>query len=99
MDFKDVVVEEIDILKTMEMLNGEMRKLVEKKLTEGQMKSYELGVQNTMACLESLITHEDGEKNRLIYQKYGEPTYVRDFRKLSDILKEAENPVVSQEGW
>lgn len=94
MDFKDVIVEQIDILKTMEMLNSEMRKLVEKKLTEEQMKSYEIGVQNTMACLESLITHKDGEKNRLIYQKYGKPTYMCEFRKLSGILKEAENPVV-----
>lgn len=92
MDFKDIVVEEIDILKTMEMLNERMRDSVSKKLTEEQMKSYDIGVKNTMNCLESLITdQEDGEKNRLIYQKYqkyGEEVCV--YKKLSDVLKELE---------
>ncbi len=98
MDFKDVVVEEIDILKTMEMLNEKMRKSVSENLNEEQMKAYDIGIQNTMNCLESLITHQDGEKNRLIYQKYGDPTQVCYFRKLSEILKEAENPVTPQTG-
>jgi len=98
MEFKNLVVEEIDILKTMEMLNEKMRKSVSKNLNEEQMKTYNIGVQNTMNCLRSLITHQDGEKNRLIYQKYGEPTQVCYFRKLSEILKEAENTVVPQTG-
>lgn len=95
MDFKDIVVEEIDILKTMEMLNKRMRDSVFKNLTEEQMKIYDIGVKNTMNCLKSLIADQkDGEKNRLIYQKYGEPTEVCKFRKLSDVLKEAENRMV-----
>lgn len=95
MDFKDIVVEEIDILKTMEILNERMRDSVSKNLTEEQMKIYDIGIKNAMNCLESLITDQKGgEKNRLIYQKYGESTEVCKFRKLSDVLKEAENRAV-----
>lgn len=97
MDFKDVIVEEIDILKTMEMLNNRVRESVFEKLSEETMKIYDIGVKNTMSCLKSLITAQhDGKKNRLIYQKYGEPTEVHTYRKLSDVLKEAENRVVSE---
>ena len=95
MGIKNVFVERIDILKTMEMLNARMRDLVSKNLTEEQMKIYDIGTKNTMNCLEYLITDQrDGEKNRLIYQKYGEPTEIRKFRRLSDVLKEAENRAV-----
>ena len=95
MDFKDIIVEEIDILKTMKMLNERMRDSVSKNLTEEQMKIYDIGTKNTMNCLESLITDQrDGEKSRLIYQKYGEPTEICKFRRLSDVLKEAENRAV-----
>lgn len=95
MDFKDVIVEEIDIMKTTKMLNSRIRNSVSKNLEEEQRKIYDIGVKNTMNCLESLITNQkDGEKNRLIYQKYEGATEMRKFKMLSDVLKEAENRAV-----
>lgn len=97
MELRDVIVEEIDILKTMEVLNEKLRNSASQNLTEKQMKVYDTGVKNTMNCLEMLITHQqDGEKNRLIYQKYGEATEVCEYRKLSDILKEVENKEIGK---
>ena len=95
MEAKDMIVEEIDILKTMEMLNKRTMESVSKKLTEEQMKVYDIGVKNTMNCLEFLITDQQGrQENRLIYQKYGEPTEVHTYRNLSDVLKELEDKKV-----
>lgn len=89
MDAENVIVEKIDILKEMEILNARMREAAIKDSTEEKIKAYDIGVENTMNCLKSLITHEsDGEKDRLIYQKYGEQCDVVTYWPLKEVLKE-----------
>lgn len=91
MDFKDVTVERIDILSSAKFYSDKIRGSAKEKMTEEQMKFYDTGVKNVMNVLEMLIDdNPDEKKNRLIYQKYGKPTNVREFMKLSDVLKEAE---------
>lgn len=89
MSIDDIKVEKIDILKEMEILNARMRKVAVKNSAEEKIKAYDCGVENTMECLKSLITHEtDGEKDRLIYQKYGEQSEIVRYEKFSEILRE-----------
>lgn len=92
-DISKVMVERVDILKEMETLNQKMRSAVINETTsENLVKGYDWGVKNTMDSLESLITHSvDGEKDRLIYQKYGEQSNVVWYELLSDTLKELES--------
>lgn len=96
MGIKNVFVERIDILKTMEMLNARMREVAIKDSTEEKIKAYDIGVENTMNCLKSLITHEsDGEKDRLIYQKYGAKCGIVTFWPFEEALKELGIEVVA----
>lgn len=89
MSIKDVIVEKMDILKEMEVLNARMREAAVKDSTEEKIKAYDIGVENTMNCLMSLITHEsDGEKDRLIYQKYGAQCGIVTYWPLEEVLKE-----------
>lgn len=91
MDFKDVSVEQIDILSSAKFYSDKIRDSVKEKMTEEQMRIYDIGVKNVMNVLEMLIDDSpDEKKNRLIYQKYGKPTNVREFVKLSDVLEEVE---------
>lgn len=84
-----VIVEQVDILAEMKVLNERMRNAEIKDTTpEAEIRAYDMGVKNTMAALESLITHSEGEKDRLIYQKYGEQSDVVRFRTLEQCLKE-----------
>lgn len=54
-----------------------------------KIKAYDTGVENTMNCLKSLITHEDdGEKDRLIYQKYGAQCGIVTYWPLEEVLKD-----------
>lgn len=89
-DISEVMVERIDILEEMKILNEKMRNsAITGKTTKEQISAYDVGVENTMLALKSLITHsDDGEKDRLIYQKYGERTDVIWYELLSDVLKE-----------
>lgn len=89
-DISEVMVERIDILKEMEILNQKMRSVVVNKTNpENLIEGYDWGVKNTMSALESLVTHSaDGERDRLIYQKYGERSDVVWYELLSDVLKE-----------
>lgn len=89
MNVKNVIAEKIDILKEMEILNARMREVAIKDSTEEKIKSYDIGVENTMNCLKSLITHEsDGEKDRLIYQKYGAKCGIVTYWPLEEVLKD-----------
>lgn len=89
MKLDELKIEKIDILKEMEVLNERTRKSVIENTSEEKIKAYDCGVKNTMNCLRSLITHElDGEKDRLIYQKYGEQCDLVRYEKPSEILKE-----------
>lgn len=89
MDIKKVIVEKMDILKEMEVLNARMREVAIKGSTEEKIKAYDIGVENTMNCLKSLITHElDGEKDRLIYQKYGAKCGIVTYWPLEEVLKD-----------
>lgn len=89
MNHENVIIEKIDILKEMEILNARMRELAIKDSTEEKIKSYDIGVENTMNCLKSLITHEsDGEKDRLIYQKYGTQCGIVTYWTLEEVLKD-----------
>lgn len=92
-DISKVMVERVDILKEMQILNEKMRDTAINKATpENLIKGYDWGVKNTMAALDSLITHSaDGEKDRLIYQKYGERSDMVCYELLSDALKELES--------
>lgn len=90
-DISKVMVEKIDILAEMEVLNRKMREAVIKDtVPEEKIKAYDIGVKNTMSALESLITHSE-EKDRLIYQKYGEQSGLVKFILLSDVIKELES--------
>lgn len=92
---RDTIVEEVDILKTTETLSERVRKEAIKGMTEEQILSYDLGANNTLNCLKSLIFNEARkEENLLIYQKNGKSRNVRRYRKLSDVLKEADNEAV-----
>lgn len=96
MDTENVIVEKIDILKEMEVLNERMREVAVKDSTEEKIKAYDVGVENTMNCLKSLITHEsDGEKDRLIYQKYGAQCGIVTYWPLEEVLKDLGVEVVS----
>ena len=77
----------------MEILNQKMRDVAVKETSlENLIKGYDCGVKNTMSALKSLITHSiDGEKDRLIYQKYGERSNIVCYELLSDALKELES--------
>lgn len=89
MNTENVIVEKMDILKEMEILNARMREVAVKDSTEEKIKAYDIGVENTMNCLKSLITHEsDGEKDRLIYQKYGAQCGVVTYWPLEEVLKD-----------
>lgn len=89
MNTENVIVEKMDILKEMEILNARMREVAVKDSTEEKIKAYDIGVENTMNCLKSLITHEsDGEKDRLIYQKYGAQCGVATYWPLEEVLKD-----------
>lgn len=89
MKINDVIVEKMDILKEMEVLNERVREVVVKNSTEEKIKAYDIGVENTMNCLKSLIVHEsDGEKDRLIYQKYGAQCDIVTYWPLEEVLKE-----------
>lgn len=92
-DISKVMVEKIDILAEMEVLNRRMREVVIKDTTLGEkIKAYDIGVKNTMSALKSLITHSaDGEKDRLIYQRYAEQSNVVRYMLLTDALKELES--------
>lgn len=92
-DISKIMVEKVDILKEMKILNQKMRDVVVKETSlENLIKGYDWGVKNTMSALKSLITHSiDGEKDRLIYQKYGERSNVVWYELLSDALKELES--------
>ena len=92
-DISKVMVERIDILQEMEIFNQRMRDVVVKDTTpENLITAYDMGVKNTMSALESLITHSaDGEKDRLIYQRYGEQSNVVRYMLLTDALKELES--------
>lgn len=89
-----ILVEKVDILSEMESLNKSFRDLfINGDHTEEQVKAYDVGVQNTMSILESLIDSSeiDGykrKKDRIIFQKYGEESKIRRYVKLSDVLKE-----------
>lgn len=84
-----VIVEQIDILAEMEVLNERMRNAVIKGTTpEEKIRAYDMGVKNTMAALEFLITHSEGEKDRLIYQKYREQIDLVRYRTLGQCLNE-----------
>lgn len=84
-----VIVEQIDILAEMEVLNERMRNAVIKDTTpEEKIRAYDMGVKNTMVALESLITHSEGEKDRLIYQKYREQSDLIRYRTLEQCLNE-----------
>lgn len=90
MNINNTAIEKIDILGKMEILNTRMRESVIKNIVdEEKVKAYDIGVKNTMECLKSLITHKDGKKNRLIYQKYEEQSddFVQ-YVQLSDALNE-----------
>lgn len=89
MNTENVIVEKMDILKEIEILNARMREVSVKGSTEEKIKAYDIGVENTMNCLKSLITHEsDGEKDRLIYQKYGAQCGVVTYWPLEEVLKD-----------
>lgn len=86
-----VIVEKIDILEEMKVLNKKMREAVIKETTlEEESKAYDIGVKNTMSALKSLITHSEEERNRLIYQKYGEQSDMVQYITLEQVIKDME---------
>lgn len=89
--FLKVIIEKIDILAEMEVINKRMRSAaIKDTTTEKEAKAYDIGVKNTMYALESLITHSEGEKDRLIYQKHGEQSDVVQYRTFEQVLKDME---------
>lgn len=91
MDISKVMVEKMDILGQAEYYNKKMRDEAIKGASEEKIKAYDCGVKNTMEVLKMLITHSgDGEKDRIIYQKYGEVSNVVQKRRLSHVLNELE---------
>lgn len=84
-----VIVEKVDILEEMKVLNERMRNAVIKDSTsKEEANAYDIGVKNTMSALESLIAHSEGEKDRLIYQKYGEQSVAVQYITLDQALKD-----------
>lgn len=87
--FLKVIVEQIDILAEMKVLNERMRNVEIKDTTpEAEIRAYDVGVRNTMSALESIITHSEGQMDRMIYQKYGEQSDLVLYRTLEQCLKE-----------
>lgn len=79
MDIKNISIEEIDIIAEMKTLTNQYRESVVEKLgSQEKIDCYDLGIKHAMSVLKSLIHSFDFdkedyvEKNRLIYQKYGE---------------------------
>lgn len=90
-DISKVMVEQVDILSEMEVLNKRMKEVaVNNVISVEEIKVYDIGVENTMSALKSLITHSEGEKDRLIYQKYGKQSDLVKYRLLFDAIKELE---------
>lgn len=95
-NINDISVEMVDIVEEMKVLNDRISETVCTNMTEGQKKCYDLGVQNTMSALKSVIdtaeidgdNTKDVEKNRLIYQKYGVRSDIVRYIRLSDIINE-----------
>lgn len=85
-----VIVEKIDILEEMKVLNKRIRDAIIKDSTSEEAKAYDIGVKNTMSALESLITHSEGEKDRIIYQKHGEQSDMVQYITLKQVIKDME---------
>ena len=92
----EISIEMVDILEEMKVLNNRISETVCTNMTDEQKKCYDLGIQNTMSALKSIIDTteiddgktKDAEKDRIIYQKYGEQSNVMRYNKLSNILDE-----------
>ena len=92
----EISIEMVDILEEMKVLNNRISETVCTNMTDEQKKCYDLGIQNTMSALKSIIDTteiddgktKDAEKDRIIYQKYGEQSNVMRYNKLSNILAE-----------
>lgn len=92
----EISIEVVDILEEMKVLNNRIFETVCTNMTDEQKKCYDLGIQNTMSALKSVIDTteigdgktKDVEKDRIIYQKYGEQSNVVRYNKLSNILDE-----------
>ena len=95
-NINDISVEMVDIVEEMKVLNDRISETVCTDMTDEQKKCYDLGVQNTMSALKSLIDTadvdgektKDVEKNRLIYQKYGVQSDIVQYIRLSDAINE-----------
>lgn len=95
-NLNEISIEIVDIVEEMESLNNRISETVCTNMTDEQKKCYNLGVQNTMSALKSIIdtAEEDGEntkdveKDRLIYQKYGEQSDIVRYIRLSDAINE-----------
>lgn len=95
MDVKNISIEEVDIIAEMKTLTNQYRELaVEKLCSQEKIDCYDLGIKHAMSALESLIHFFDFdkgdyiEKNRLIYQKYGEQSWIRRYKSLYKVLQE-----------
>lgn len=92
----EISIEVVDILEEMKVLNNRISETVCTNMTDEQKKCYDLGIQNTMSALKSIIDTieidgektKDVEKDRIIYQKYGEQSNIVRYNKLSNILDE-----------
>ena len=95
-NINEISVEMVDIVEEMKVLDDRISETVCTDMTDEQRKCYNLGVQNTMSALKSIIdtTENDGEntkdveKNRLIYQKYGIRSDIVQYIRLSDVINE-----------
>lgn len=95
MDIKNISIEEIDIIAEMKTLTNHCREAaVETLSSQEKIDCYDLGVKHAMSALKTLIHSFDFdkedyvEKNRLIYQKYGEQSWIQRYRSLYEVLQE-----------
>lgn len=95
-NINEISVEMVDIVEEMKALNDRISETVCNNMTDEQRKYYDLGVQNTMSALKSIIDTtendsektKDVEKNRIIYQKYGAKSDIVLYIRLSDVINE-----------
>lgn len=95
-NINEISVEMVDIVEEMKVLNDRISETVCTDMTDEQKKCYDLGVQNTMSALKSIIDTaeidgektKDVEKNRLIYQKYGTQSDIVRYVRLSEVINE-----------
>lgn len=90
MNIENIPVRKMDILKEMELYSNKLRESAAEKLSDNELKAYDVGVKHAMNILEMLVCAKD-EKGvgSLIYQKHGEETHeVEEYVRLSEVLVE-----------